>query len=245
MQNRRGGGEVAMGYPVDQIGTETKLFSLIGANAIENDLARYFNAAFQALDADCKMMPLNIREDDLGFFLHGLKDSKIFGAYLEEEYWEIVYNLLQEGDEEVQFCGICDTIDIVDNRYTVHLTQGRAMAQAVDEIENISGKTVTIAGATPSAKSFLYHLRSYEPAKLILANDIVEELLAMASIIPENISHDIVRIQNNYLDKKSDIVFNFTEGPLTCETKHHFDLHNMKDQIMTHTAQIKAKEWSE
>ncbi|RUM63755.1 MAG: hypothetical protein DSZ05_08185 [Sulfurospirillum sp.] len=57
-----------MGYPIDKIGPQTRLFSLIGANAIESGRESLFNNAFQQLDADCKMMPLNIREDDLGFF---------------------------------------------------------------------------------------------------------------------------------------------------------------------------------
>lgn len=238
-----------MGYPIEKIGTDTKLFSMIGSGAIELKHDTLFNQVFQEKDLDCKMMPLNIRQDDLGFFLHGLKDSKIAGVFFESEYWEIVYDLLQEGDEEVRFSGICDTIDIVDNQYRVHLTQGKALLNILKEkIGTVENKCVAIAGSSPTAKSFLYRLIKEKPKKIILADETVENLLDMSSMIDENIVSDIVRLQQNSFDEASDILINFTGTAI--DAAQSDDVFNVSlngeiyKEILSNIAKIKVNEWS-
>ncbi len=243
VQNRRRGGKETLGYPVDQIGINTKLYSLIGTNAIEHKHDKLFNDKFQTLDADCKMMPLNIREDDLGFFLHGLKNSKINGAFFEKEYWTTVYNLLQKGDEEVVFCGICDTIDIVDNQYNVHLTQGKAILKYILSLTQVDDKSICIVGATPCAKSFLFNLIKRTPKKIVLADEIIENFISSISIIPKSIEKDIERINNNVLDVNADIIINFTEHTIKTDNS----IINIQDnwlKILDNIAIIKSKEWS-
>ncbi len=243
MQNRRRGGKITLGYPVDKIGINTKLYSLIGTNAIEHKYDKLFNDKFKDLDADCKMMPLNIREDDIGFFLHGLKDSKIQGAFFEKEYWSTIYNLLQEGDEEVKFCAICDTIDIVNNQYKIHLTQGRAILQYIQSILDIKEKTICIIGTTPSSKSFLFHLINELPTKIILVDDIVENCINTISIIPNNIDKDVLRMQNNNIDITSDIVINFTENKIDTNN-NTINIEDNWHTILDYIATIKSNQWS-
>jgi len=233
-----------MGYPVNQIGVNTRLFSIIGANAIEKKQDTFFNNAFQLLDVDCKMMPLNIREDDLGFFLHGLKDSKIEGAFLDSEYWKPVYDLLHEGNDEVQHCGICDTITIADSGYNVELVQGRATLDCVNELCDVSGKNILIVGDTPSSKSFLWHLVKTNPAKILLAAHEIEMLRDFVSLIPEHIKCDVIRIQNNKIEEKSDISIDFTNANIISESQYHLDFTQDFNKILEKIAKIKTKEWS-
>ncbi len=243
MQDRRRGGKITLGYPVDKIGIDTKLYSLIGTNAIENKYDQLFNDKFKDLDADCKMMPLNIREDDIGFFLHGLKDSKIKGAFFEKEYWDTIYNLLQEGDEEVKFCGICDTIDIIDNQYKIHLTQGRAILQYIQSLLDIKGKTICIVGTTPSSKSFLFHLIKQQPEKIILADEIIENCISALEIIPNDIQNDIQRMQNQKLNINSDIVINFTKNKIDTNN-NTINIEDNWHTILDYIATIKSNQWS-
>ncbi len=232
-----------MGYPVEMIGMETRLFSVIGANAIENKKDAFFNDFFQLADADCKMMGLNIREDDLGFFLHGLKDSKIHAIYLEEEYWTSVANLLQTDNAEVNYTGICDTIDIKDNSYIMSLTQGKAMIKLLQKICDIDTHTIMIIGATPSSKSLLYHLVKHKPSQIILAAEVIEDLLDMVKIIPDTIPYDIVRIQENTIDIKSDCTINFLQSEI--KTKIDIDFNKDFSKIIKEIAEIKTKEWEQ
>ena len=233
-----------MGYPINQIGVNTRLFSIIGANAIEKKQDTFFNNAFQLLDVDCKMMPLNIREDDLGFFLHGLKNSKIEGAFLDSEYWKPVYDLLHEGNDEVQHCGICDTITIANNSYNVELVQGRATLDCVNELCDVSGKNVLIIGDTPSSKSFLWHLVKANPAKILLVAHEIEMLRDFVSLIPEHITYDVIRIQNNNIEEKADITVDFTNTNIISESQYHLDFTQDFNKILEKIAKIKTKEWS-
>jgi len=233
-----------MGYPIDQIGVNTRLFSIIGANAIEKKQDTFFNHAFQQLDIDCKMMPLNIREDDLGFFLHGLKNSKIQGAFLDMEYWKVVYDLLQEGNSEVEQCGICDTITITDNRYNIELSQGKATLTCVNELCNVSGKNILIIGDTPSSKSFLWHLIKADPAKILLAAHEIETLRGFLSLIPNHIPYDVIRIQDNKIEEKADITVDFTNENITIQSQFRLDFIQDFDKVLETIAKIKTKEWS-
>ena len=101
-----------MGYPIEMIDKETSLYSLIGENAIESKKDTLFNDCFKASDVNAKMMPLNIRMDDIGFFIFGFKDSQIKAGYFQKEYWSRLHELLEDMSEEAKLCGIVDTIDV-------------------------------------------------------------------------------------------------------------------------------------
>jgi shikimate 5-dehydrogenase len=234
-----------MGYPVEIIGKDTKLFSVIGSSAIEHKLEKFFNRYFQEMNVDCKAMPLNIREDDLGFFLNGLKDSKIKAVFLEKEYWQNVYALLNPDDEECTFAGICDTIDIVNNNYQVTLTQGRALVEVLKGKTNLCDKNILIMGNSPSAKSFLYNLVKENPQKIIFADEYIEEMLELITFTPESIAHDIERITDKKINIEADISLNFTNKPISTNIKEQINFNYDFDTIVDKIAQIKTKEWSQ
>ncbi len=234
-----------MGYPVEMIGKDTRLFGIIGTSAIEHKLEAYFNRYFQEMDVDCKAMPLNIREDDIGFFLNGLKESKIKAVFFEPEYWESVYQLLGKGDEETAFARACDTLEIVDGDYHKSLTQGKALCAMIDEKSSLHGKEIMIISNTPSARSFLYHLIAYKPAKVIFASEVVEEMLEMIQFMPDHKSYDIISIHENKIDAAADIVVNFQSCHYETESKLNIQYHDNLHQIMDKIAQIKTKEWSQ
>lgn len=227
-----------MGYQVEKIGPETRLFSIIGKDAIEHKQAEVFNNIFQELDVDYKMMPLNIRQDDLGFFLNGLKDSKIEAVYFEQEYWESIYTLLPCDDEEINFCKICDTIDIIDAAYRMRISIGEAIVSQISDIDN---KTIILIGATSISKSVLFHLVKNRPAKIILADEIIEELIELMEFIPTDIKSDIIRIQDKNITTDADIILNFSDK----EYKSDIDFKHNFDNILKSIAQINSKKWSQ
>ncbi len=182
-----------MGYPIEMIGKETVLFSLIGENAIESKKEELFNNYFKASDVDAKMMPLNIRMDDIGFFIYGFKDSQIKAGYFQQEYWTRLYDILDDMSEEAEICGIIDTIDVKNGQNIPYLSQGRAAISLLKP----KGKKVGIYGNTLSIKSILYHLVQAQPKEIILYDEIVENCAKLMSLIPEGISVDIQRIQED------------------------------------------------
>ena len=227
-----------MGYPVEMIGPNTALFSLIGTDAIENKRDQFFNHYFKKLDADCKMMPLNIRKDDIGFFLNGLKNSQIKAVYFEKEYWEQVHALLSCDNEEINFSGICDTIDIENGSYIMRLSLGKAIVSLLGDVRN---KTIMLLGSSAEAKSTLYHLIKQKPAKIILAHEVVEELLEMISIIPATIAYDVIRLKEDSTLQGCDKIANFSNQKVTCDIDFNQDF----DEILTKIAEINTKKWSQ
>jgi len=238
MQDRRRGGKITVGYPVEMIGANTALFSLIGADAIEHKYDQFFNDFFKEMDADCKMMPLNIREDDIGFFLNGLKESQIKAVYFEKEYWERVVALLPCENDEIKFCGICDTIDINDGTYHMRLSIGEAIVSSLGDISN---RTIMIVGSSPEAKSTLFHLIQQKVPKIILAHEVIEELLDMMAFIPSEIEHDVIRLEDDIPLDSSDKIVNFSHKKIRCD----IDINQDFDKILKNIAKINTKKWSQ
>ncbi len=238
-----------MGYPIEMIGKETLLFSLIGENAIESKKEALFNAFFKERDVDAKMMPLNIRMDDIGFFIYGFKDSKIKAAYFQEEYWQKLYELLEEMSPEAKQCGIVDTIDVKSGKNIAYLSQGRA-ANALLEPQD---KIVGIYGNTPSVKSILYHLVKNNPKEIVLYAEIIEETLPLMEMIPADIQVDVVRIEDTIMidkcaimiDAKMNNKLHYHDKITVLELGYHDSTHLTFIDIEKEIAKIKTKEWIE
>lgn len=222
-----------MGYPVEMIGKDTILYAHVGANAIEEDYAEIFNEYLKTADFDAKVMPLNIRTDDIGFFIYGFKDSKIKEAYFSREYWQRLYELLEITNDEVKACNMCDTIKVRDKQNIGEVYYGKACASFIEE-----GLTVAVYGNIPTAKSFLYNIVKKSPKLVILADMIVENCLTMSELIPENIPSDIQRAEVDALE--ADVLYDSTNDTIKIgNTVLHYQ------DILERMAQIKTKEWIE
>ncbi len=233
MQTRRGGGKRAMGYPVEMIGKDTTLYAMVGINAIEEANAEVFNRYLIEKDFDAKVMPLNIRQDDIGFFINGFKDSKIKEAYFAKEYWQTLYELLEDMSEEAKVCGMCDTIKVVEKKNIGEVYYGKACASLIEE-----NMTISIYGNLPTAKSFLYNIIQKSPKLVVLADMMVENCLEMSSLIPDAIKSDIQRVEAAALD--ADVIYDSTNQTI----KIGDNVLNYQD-ILEKIAQIKTKEWTE
>ena len=222
-----------MGYPVEMIGKDTDLYSYVGTNAIEEEYAEIFNRYLMQIDFDAKMMPLNIRQDDIGFFINGFKDSKIKEGYFAKEYWLILFDLLEDISEEASICGMCDTIKVIEKKNIGEVYYGKACASYIEE-----NMVIAIYGNSPTAKSFLYNLLPKSPKLVILADMIVENCLEMEAIVSSDIPTDIQRIEVDKLE--ANIIYDSTSETMKIANK----IFSYKD-ILENIAQIKTKEWTD
>jgi len=227
-----------MGYPVEMIGKDTALYSIIGVDAIEHKIEPYFNKYFKEADVDRFVMPLNIREDDIGFFLYNFKNSKVKGAYFEKEFWNTVANLLDEKDEEAKVCGMVDSLDVVDGKNKAYVILGKAVVSLLKP----KGKRVAVFGNTPAIKSVVYHLNLSEPKELIFYDEVVENTLSL-SAIAKDIDVDIERISDESIDCEADLVIvDRDDLDIKCNAKV-FDLQKNFSELLEEIAKIKTKEW--
>ncbi len=238
-----------MGYPIEMIDKETLLFALVGENAIESKRDSLFNDCFKADDTNAKMMPLNIRMDDIGFFIYGFKDSKIKAGYFQEEYWEKLYELLDQMSPEAKLCGIVDTIDVKKGQNIAYLSQGKAAISLLKPKDHIVG----IYGQTPSIKSILFHLVQEAPKEIILYAQTVEDTLVLMEMIPSSIKVDVIRITEPIMIEKCTIMIDaqldqklhYHDSIKVLELGYHDSPYLTLLDVEKEIAKIKTKEWIE
>ncbi len=238
-----------MGYPVEMINKETMLFSLVGENAIESKKEALFNDYFKEADLNAKMMPLNIRMDDIGFFIHGLKDSQIKAAYFQQEYWQKLYTLLEDMSEEAKLCGIVDTIEIRERHNIASLSQGAATISLIKPQD----KRVALYGNTPTIKSILFHLTKVAPKEIILYDKIVENCIELMKMIPKTIPVDVQRVQQEpimikncdiFIDGLQDKKWHYHDKIQTIVELTYHDSDNLTlNDIEKEIAKMKTEAW--
>jgi shikimate 5-dehydrogenase len=220
-----------MGYPVEKIDKDTVLHGYVGVNAMEDEKFVLFNNYLKELDYNIMMMPLNIREDDIGFFLNGFKDSKIKSAYFAKEYWQKLYELLEFCNDEVKICGMCDTVDVKEGKNMGSIMYGKACAALIGE-----NKTIAIYGNSAISKTILFNIAQTSQKEIILADMVVENTLEMDNLIPKSIPSDIQRVEVDKLI--ADVVVDSTNDTLKIDDKV-YEYEDILDKI----AEIKTKEW--
>jgi len=235
-----------MGDRVEMIDKETSLFALIGESAIESGKAKLFNDNLNDMQVNAKMMPLNIRMDDIGFFLHNFKDSQIKAGYFQKEFWVTLFNLLDEMSDEAKVCGIIDTIDVSDGKNSAYVMQGRAAVSLL----NLKDKTLGLYGDNPSIKSIVYNLNGSGVKEVILYDDVIEKTLDLTALIPD-LNVDIVRVDGDTIESCVDIFID-GRGDREIDTSSlllDLNIEEKVDDNLTcyfdekEIAKIKTKEW--
>jgi hypothetical protein len=175
-----------MGYVSEKaMDKDTTLYSIIGSSAVENSLEEPFNSIFKEMDINAKVIPLNIREDDIGFFLNGFKSSKIEAAYFEKEYWYILSKLLEDKTLEAKTCGMVDIVSVVDGKLMASVVYGRAVVELLKSRVDLSKSTISIANQNPSSMSILYNLEKELTGSIVLkkqeADIVIDDTITIGS----------------------------------------------------------------
>jgi len=158
-----------MGYLKEKtMDKDTKLYSLIGVSALEDGLAKDFNDFFKELDINSKVIPLNIREDDIGFFLNGFKDSQIKAAYFTQEYWTTIASLVEDSSDEVKACQMADTISVVDGKNIADVVYGKAVVELLKTKIDLANSTISFANHYPTSLSIIFNLEKETTKELSL-----------------------------------------------------------------------------
>ena len=208
-----------MGYPVDnKIDKETQLYVYIGPNAIEEKRESLFNRYFQEHNINAKLMPLNIREDDLGFFIHNFKNSKIKAAYFAQEYWEKVASLLQSIHLISPDVSLVDTLHVEQNGYAAEFLFPLAVKERIRQNNPIEDKTIAVIGATPLALSVIEILKHEKPKIFALYDQTIEYLLPLEESA-KPVPCDINRLDTNDISRSYDIIINCTEKPVNISSQ--------------------------
>lgn len=173
-----------MGYLKNKtMDKDTKLYSLIGVTALEEGFGKDFNDCFEELDINSKLIPLNIREDDIGFFLNGFKDSQIKAAYFTKEYWISIATLIDDVSEEVKASQMADIVTVVDGKNIADVVYGKAVVELLKSKVDLSQSTISFANHYPTSLSILFNLEKEVTKELSLvkkeANIVIDEVITV------------------------------------------------------------------
>jgi shikimate 5-dehydrogenase len=164
-------GEKVVLRPIDE---HTKMVGLLGDEAFKSPYAKFFNKVGEERELNIAYIPMNIRDDDIAFTIHGLKESKVHGVNISAEYVEETVRQLDVATDEVTLCGAVETISVIDGSLHGFVTVGQAVRHY---IENNGFKKIAIVGGGYKVVAILYHLQ--EGVQMTLFNDIVEESLLL------------------------------------------------------------------
>lgn len=197
------------------ISGKTKICAVIG-DPIEHTLSPVMhNAAFNHLELDFAFLAFNVKADDLGNAIRGVRAFGFHGLNVTMPHKNAVVDYLDELDPVVKFLGSANTILNKDGALFGFNTDGVGAAKALEDkgIE-ISEKKVLLLGAGGAAKAIAFSLAE-KVAELVILNRTVGKAKALAEALRGIFSNKFVgeRLSLDVLSKNladSDILINAT-----------------------------------
>lgn len=136
----------------NEITHHTKLFGFIALDASSSAISSKLNTHFKLHNKDAKMLPLNIREDDLYFTLTNMKKSHLNGAIISSEYADLILDTIDTKSTLVQNANMCDVIIKENSKFYGELLIHKALK---DFLEDKNVKNIALLGINHYAYAFM------------------------------------------------------------------------------------------
>ena len=165
------------------ISGKTRVCGVIG-DPIEHTLSPVMhNAAFDHLGLDFVFFAFNVKTDDLGNAIHGVRGLHFHGLNVTMPHKNAVVNYLDKLDPIVKFLGSANTILNKEGALLGFNTDGIGAIKALEENNiEMSEKKVLLLGAGGAAKAIAFSLAE-EVADLVILNRTVEKAKALAEAL--------------------------------------------------------------
>ncbi|MCC8142355.1 MAG: shikimate dehydrogenase [Lachnospiraceae bacterium] len=139
-----------------EISGKTGLTALIGSPVSHSISPKIQNLSFEALGIDCVYLALDIKEEDLGKAVEGLRSIGIWGFNVTLPYKEKVVEWMDDLTDAARLIGACNTVIVKDGRMIGHTTDGAGFMRSVSDLGcDVIGKKISILGAGGAAKSII------------------------------------------------------------------------------------------
>ena len=190
----------------------TNIVGLIGHPVGHSFSPLMHNNAFEALDIDYAYVAFDVDSSDLESAIAGAKSLDIKGLNVTIPHTIEVMNYLDEIDDVAELIGAVNTIDFKDMKG--YNTDGIGAVKAIEEITEINGKNVVIAGAGGASRAISFYIAKYSAQSLTILNRNVERADDLSndvlnSQLINNVKSDSISKINDYLSD-ADILINTT-----------------------------------
>ncbi|MEA3228905.1 MAG: hypothetical protein U9P38_07525 [Campylobacterota bacterium] len=212
----------------DELKKSTKAFGFIGEYAGVSRLSAVLNRMFKENSKDAMIIPMNIREDDLFFTISNMKQSKLDGAVISNEYVAQVVEILDDAPSMVKRSGMCDIIFKKDERLRGDIFSTRVLTEY---LKDIAASKIAIIGINHHAKAFSFLACGFEVSYF---NENLEQLMEFTTEV-ELHNADLNRVADDMPIDFSlfDVVLDFSDmeslSMITSLAKFNFDMKNSKE----------------
>ena len=212
----------------DELKNSSKAFGYIGEYAGVSRFCAVLNKMFKEKVTDAMIFPMNIREDDLYFTVSNMKQSKLDGAVISNEYVTQVVDILDEASSMVKRSGMCDIIFKEGESLRGDIFSTRVLTE---HLKDIFVSKVAIIGTSHHAKAFSFLSCGFNVSYF---NENLEELMEFTQEVDLS-DADINRIAKDMsLDLSSfDAVLDFSNmtslSMIEKLPKFNFDMKNDKE----------------
>lgn len=155
-----------------RITAATRVCAVIG-HPVEHSLSPLMqNAAIEALGLPWIYLGFNVKPENLGFALTGMRSMGFVGINVTIPHKETILSHLDELDEMAQAIGAVNTVHFEDGRAKGYNTDGYGFTQSVlaDGEMEMTGATVLILGGGGAARGMAAAAAAAGAKKIILAN---------------------------------------------------------------------------
>jgi len=153
-----------------EIGTDTRVYALIG-DPIEHSLSPLMqNLAFRLLGLDCIYLAFRVKPEELGWAIKGNRALGVSGFNVTVPHKVAVIPFLDEVDHSASDVGAVNTVTNRGGRLVGHNTDGSgALAALSDEGVDLKGKKVVILGAGGAARAIAF-ATAHAAGSLVIMN---------------------------------------------------------------------------
>ena len=212
----------------DELKNSSKAFGFIGEHAGVSRFSAVINKMFKENGSDTMMFPMNIREDDLYFTVSNMKQSKVDGAVISNEYVTQVVDILDNSSSMVKRSGMCDIIFKEGETLSGDIFSTRVLTE---HLKDIFVSKIAIIGTNHHSKAFSFLACGFNVSYF---DENLESLMAFTEEV-ELQDADINRIADGMsIDFSSfDIVLDFSDmdnfSMIEKLPKYSMDMKNNKE----------------
>jgi len=175
-----------------RIDSKTRLYALIG-NPVEHSFSPLMhNAAFHSLDLNCVYLPLQVKSDDLGGAIEGIKSLGILGFNVTLPHKVSIIKFLDKIDPKAVDIGAVNTVVNKKRKLIGYNTDGiGALAALKGENVDLAGKKVVLLGAGGAAKTLSFYIAP-SVKKLVVLNRTKSKATSLATAIKKRLHINVV-----------------------------------------------------
>lgn len=190
-----------------KISAKTKICMVIG-DPIEHSLSpQIHNAGYEALgiDADFVYVACNVKIENIGAFIKGIKAMQIKGVSCTIPHKMEVMSHLDEVDEVAKKIGAVNTIVNENGALKGYNTDWIGVVAPLEKVTSLVNKTVALIGAGGAARAAAYGV-TQRGAKLTIYNRTIEKAQELAKEFGGN-ARSLAEVEEV---RNMDIIFNAT-----------------------------------